>query len=198
MTDFKSKLDEHIRNSVAQGDTLNEAARRVFCFNSSAVLESNTNEGFSILNKVSKHFSVPFRSIYIAGSAQTGYSYFKEREFIPNESDLDLAIVDMNLFRKFSEIVYGITKGYNDLTKFGAKDGVSQASGFQSYIVKGYFRPDLMPNCRCKQDWFAFFNRLSREHSGLFENINCGIYFSECFFEGKQIPTINKIKREIL
>ena len=42
-------------------------------------------------------------------SAHTGYSYFKERDFVPGESDLDVAIISPSLFQDYSEQVYSMT-----------------------------------------------------------------------------------------
>lgn len=194
MPEYKDQLDQEIRASLNRGDSDGITVRRLFCYGSAAVLLKHKEAGFDIINAVSQRFGVPFRCIYITGSVQTGYSYFKARDFIPAESDIDLAIVDTILFRRYCEIVFEETKGYTDLTKFPTKAGTNSANSFRNYIAKGYLRPDLMPNCIAKQEWFRFFNELSGRYAALFNDINCGIYFSEVFFEGKQVPLIKKFQ----
>ena len=198
MDNYKIQLDKEIAESLKKGDSSNTIIRRIYSFNISPVFSVNKDIGFKITNDVCQRFSIPFRSIHIAGSAQTGYSYFKSKDFTLKESDLDLAIVDSDLFKKYFEKVYKETNGFTDLTKFSNTNGENNSKSFQNYIMKGYFRPDLMPNCVAKQKWFEFFNRLSNEYSEVFSNINCGIYLSEKFFEGKQTPIINKYKEGLI
>lgn len=196
MSDLKILLDGEIRDALAEGNSEEDVTRRLFSFNSSLVLKDHRAAAFRIIDTVSKYFVVPFRAVFISGSAQTGYSYFKGRDFVRGDSDLDLAIVDAGLFQRYCEIVYAETRRYQDLTKFPVKDGVSKVSDFREYLCIGYFRPDLMPYGRAKQEWFGFFNRLSKDYSDLFRNINCGIFLSEQFFEGKQVPLIRVFRRE--
>lgn len=192
MIDYKSVLDGEIRAGLKSLDTDADVIRKIFFFDSSKILSKYEEEGFSILNSVAEYFQIPFGSLYIAGSTQTGYTYFKNREFQLGESDLDLALVDSRLFQKYCEISYQVTKQYQDLTKFNNND---QVASFRIYLSKGFFRPDLMPNCDEKQNWFKFFNQLSIPFVHIFKNINCGIYLSEMFFESKQLPLLKKYRR---
>ena len=105
--------------------------------------------------------------------------------------------MDSVLFRRYAEIVYSQTRGYTDLTQFPVKEGQSSARDFQLYLCRGYFRPDLMPYGIVKQEWFTFFSDLSKSFSTLFKNINAGIFMSQVFFEGKQISTIRRYRREV-
>lgn len=191
VSDLKKKLDDQIGGAIGRGDSTEIIIRRLFCFNSSPILARDPVTGFQIINDVSEHFGVPFRRIYITGSAQTGYSYFKQRDFDPSESDLDLAIVDARLFQHYCEISYRETDAYADQTKFASVDTLRE---FQQYVAKGYFRPDYMPNCSAKWAWFRFFSKLGRRYSSLVCKINCGLFFSESFFERKQVPVIGKFK----
>src|SRR5687768_8872267 len=118
MSAYKNDLDADIKQALERGDSDRLLIRRLFAFYPSKVLAAYKEAGFQILNSVSEHFGVPFRSIYIAGSVQTGYSYFKKRDFVPKDSDLDLAIVDPRLYQRYAEIAYRQTNGFNDLTRF--------------------------------------------------------------------------------
>jgi hypothetical protein len=197
MSEHKKWLDDQVRISLAAKDSEKVAARRLFLFNSSIVLASHGAAAFQIIDAVSRHFKVPFRSIAISGSSQTGYSYAKNRDFVAGESDLDLAIIDSRVFQAHSELVYYLTNAYRDLTRFPVENGVSKADEFRDYLIKGYFRPDLMPYCETKLNWVKFFNELSSRYLNLFKNINCGVFLSEGFFEGKQKVTIDRMRREI-
>jgi hypothetical protein len=198
MSEFKERLDRQIRLSITENDGDKVAARRLYLFNSSIILEQHPTAGFEIIDAVSRRFKVSFKSVAISGSSQTGYSYSKKRDFMAGESDLDLALIDCRTFQIYSEFVYYATNGYRDLTKFpiNRDTGRSKADEFRDYLLKGYFRPDLMPYGPVQQEWFKFFNDLSKRYLQLFKNINCGIFLSEGFFEGKQRATVDRMRRE--
>ncbi len=189
---YKESIDQRIKAALDRGSSDTLAARRIFSFDSSPVLDSCRDDWFDICQAVADKFSVPLRRIYLSGSAQTGYSYFKATEFTPGESDLDLAVVDPGLFQRFCEISYRATSGYTDQTKFGSVDDYRR---FRNLVAKGFFNPYLMPHCTEKQDWFEFFNRLGSPHVSTFRSINCAVYFSETFFEGKQVDVIREYQK---
>jgi hypothetical protein len=185
MTEAKQKLDAKIDAMVAASSPQRFIARRLFLYDFGCVFADNQDRGFRILNEICEKFRLPFSAVKVVGSAHTGYSYLKERDFAPGESDLDVAIISPTLFQEYSEAIYWMTRRYSDLTKFHRDQGVSPARNFREYLSSGQFRPDLMPSCQLKTDWFSFFGKLSNKHSDLFKNINSGIYLSEGFFEMK-------------
>jgi hypothetical protein len=195
MTEAKKKLDAKIQTMLSLSPPLRFVARRLFLYDSALVFANDQERGFSILNAVCEHFKVPFSSVRIVGSAQTTYTYYKERDFVPGTSDLDVAIVNSPLFQYYSQEIYWLTRGYSDLTQFPRPNGISTARGFRDYLSEGYFRPDLMPNCAMKTNWFGFFNRLTNNHAGLFSSINAGIYLSEGFFEMKNSSIVEEYRK---
>lgn len=172
------------------------AVDRLFSFDQCHVFKENQHQGFELIKKVSEHFSVPFRSIHIVGSAQLGYSFIEDREFIAGESDLDLAIISDKLFLKYQEICYLETKKYQDLTKFPAHGTLTTntvATQFREYLAKGYFRPDFMPRCDHRRLWLQFFEKLGNDHVDKFKKITCGLYLSELFFRTRQEEIVDRI-----
>lgn len=190
MTEAKEKLDGKISAMVVPSTPRRVIARRLFLYDFTNAFISEPDRGFAILNEVCDHFSLPFSAIKVVGSAQTGYSYFSKGDFSPGTSDLDIAIISSTMFQFYSQEAYSITRGYSDLSRFRRKNGISVAQGFRDYLSSGFFRPDLMPNSKLKDDWFGFFNRLSNKHAELFHDINAGIYLSECFFEMKNASIV--------
>jgi hypothetical protein len=178
---------------LGSGATPRVVARRLFLYDPNNVFQQDPERGFEILDEVRAQFKVPFSSIRVAGSAQLGFSCYQNRDFIPQESDLDIAIISQSLFQSYSEFVYGVTKRYSDLTGFGRTVGQSNAQQFRSNLGNGYFRPDLMPNCKQKDDWFRFFNQLGTKHTDWFKSINAGIYLSEAFFEMKNSSIVDDL-----
>jgi hypothetical protein len=189
---YKDDLDAEIAGCLTVGYRPYKVARKVFSFRSSPVLQVHSKEAFEILDEVATHFRLQFRSIVVVGSAQTGYSYVKDREFKEKESDLDLAVIDTELFCYCSEEAFLAAKGYRDLTGF--KDQ-AMANSFREYLSRGIFRPDMMPSCSWKNDWFTYFNRLSMKYAGTFASVNCGVYQSDVFFESKQSSLVSQYKK---
>lgn len=170
----------------------NIIARKIFLSYPTSVFIGNEDVEFDICNKISEHFKIPITSVQVSGSGKVGYSYFKCKWFEPGKSDLDIAIIDMNLFNKYMSIVYDITKGYTNQSDFPREKGVSVFNQYIKCLSRGFFRPDLMPNHLEKLSWNKFFNEISREYFKMFKNINAGIYLSQFFFEQKQSEVIEK------
>jgi hypothetical protein len=191
MTEAKIRLDSKIGAMVVPSTPRRFIARRLFLYDFTNAFVGDPDRGFAILNEVSEHFGLPFSAIKVVGSAQTGYSYFSKGDFLPGVSDLDIAIISPTLFQHYSQEAYAITRGYSDLSRFHRRNGISVAQGFRDYLSTGFFRPDLMPASKLKNDWFGFFNKLSNKHTELFHDINAGIYLSEGFFEMKNASIID-------
>lgn len=185
MTEAKGKLDAKIAAMVSASVPYRVISRRLFLYDFTQVFLNDQDKGFSILNAICERFKLPFSVVRVVGSAHTGYSYFSKSDFLPGESDLDIAIISSSLFQHYAQEVYWATHRYSDLSRFPRKEGVSVAQEFRNYLSSGYFRPDLMPDGALKTEWWSFFNRLSNKHIDLFRNINAGIYLSEGFFEMK-------------
>jgi hypothetical protein len=168
-----------------------EITRKMFILDPAFIFKENRILGFRILNSIAEKFRVPLACVKIAGSAQLGFSSIKNRDFVLGESDLDIAIISPLLFQRYCEIVYNATNGYKNLTGFADTASCEQ---FQANLQIGYFRPDLMPNSKEKTEWFTFFKTLTDRYSTTFKSVNGGIYFSELFFEGKQVAVIKMIK----
>jgi len=187
MIDHLKIIDDGIDNHLPY----NEIARKVFLGYPTFVFQGEEERQYEILNKISIYLGVSYTSIQVAGSAKAGKSFHKNKDFTPGKSDLDIAIVDSDLFAKYMELVFKITKGYQERTGFPIKDGISRFKEYREYLSKGIFRPDLMPPCLERAEWRKFFGKLSERHTDLFKSINAGIYASQCFFEFKQRACIS-------
>lgn len=195
MSESQHRLDTKIQTMVKSSTPHQVIARRLFLYDFPSVFPPDDNRGFDIMNTVCEHFNLPFSSIKIAGSAQTGHSYIKSRDFTPGVSDLDLAIISSSLFQHYSQEIYWLTDRYTDLKRFPRKGGISVANDFRYYLSAGQLRPDLMPEGILKTNWFSFFNRLSNKHLDMFQNINAGIYLSEKFFEMKNASIVELYRK---
>lgn len=185
-----------IKTGINKAEPNKLIARKLYLSYSTEVFRENEDKEFYIKDIIARQFDIPFGSIEIAGSGKTGLSFFKDKKFEPGKSDLDVAIISLPLFNKFSEIVHQLTQGYSDLTVFPLFRGLSTAQQFRNGISNnGFVNPFFMPNCELKSKWLDFFNSLSNNHFDLFKNINGGIYASEYFFEYKQEDCISQYKK---
>ena len=183
---------ESIELGLHEKNPYNEIIRKVFLTYPTYAFKNNEERQYAILNDISCHFNVPIMSVQVAGSAKTGRSFHKNRDFISGKSDLDIAIIDSDLFMHYMESVFTITKGYSAREKFPRKNSVSTIDEYRSYLTRGIFRPDLMPTSNERANWHSFFGTLSTKNSDLFKSINAGIYMTQTFFESKQRSTIKE------
>ena len=181
---------ESIEAGLKDKKTYNEIVRKVYLAYPTKALIGDEERQYQILNDISCFFNVPIMSIQVAGSAKTGRSFHKQKDFEPRKSDLDIAIIDPGLYQKYMEAIFSVTKGYSDNTGFSIRTGKSTFEEYLSYLTKGIFRADLMPTCEERKAWNQFFGQLSQKHGDLFKSINAGIYMSQLFFENKQRSAI--------
>jgi len=181
-------IEKDLRNEVI--------ARKIYLSFPTKIFIGKEEIQFEITNAIANHFKIPITAVQVVGSGKTGYSYYKNKEFIDGSSDLDISIISENLFIDYCETVLIETKGFKDLSNFGrTRDGDSKFESYRKYINKGIFRPDLMPACSARNKWFNFFNKLYEKHFELFSSINAGIYLSQKFFEYKQSDNIDFYKK---
>ncbi len=183
-----------IIKSIEVGHRNEIISRKIYLVYPTQVFIGNEEQEFAIFNAISNEFKVPITSVQVVGSSKTGRSYFKGTDFAPGESDLDIAIIDPILYQRYCEIVMRETDGFRNLANFTRMEETDHYQSYLEYLVKGIFRPDFMPACEARKNWFNFFNKLSQRYIELFSGINAGIYFSQVFFEYKQSNTIDHFK----
>ena len=181
---------EAIDAGIAAKRPYNEVARKVFLTYPTKAFVGHEEHQYDILNDVAQYFGVPIITVQVAGSAKLGYSIHKKAEFSFGQSDLDLSIIDSQLFARYLALGLNISKGYTDGSSFPIRDGQSTQSEYLRYLTKGIFRPDLMPTGQPRADWNNFFGQLSSRHSELFRSISAAVYLSQSCFESKQRSAI--------
>lgn len=181
----KESIDKSLKDKLSH----KEIVRKVYLTYPTSALVDKEEKQYEILNEISQYFKIPINHVQVCGSSKLGQSFHKISTFTPKVSDLDIAIIDSNLFLMYSELVFDITNGFQDYTKFTSTKG-NNFSNYTQYIAKGIFRPDYMPTCPQRANWFKFFHCLSLKHNDYFKSINAGIYNSQLFFEYKQTSNI--------
>jgi hypothetical protein len=148
---------------------------------------------FQIINEVADFFQLPFKSIQIVGSAKTGFSFPLQRNFIPRESDLDLAIISAELFSDCLNEAYDQTGGYTKDIPFRTID---RRRDFKKYIALGLIHPYYFPDGLFKDRWNGFFKSLSKKYEDHFSDITAVVYLNQYLFEMKQYRAIEDYLEE--
>lgn len=168
--------------------------------------EVRKGEEFEFKKDLAKSLGVHIRDIVIVGSGKLGFSIkpdddnpsfypFKKFDFdfeknVANKkSDLDVAIVSNNLFDNQLVRIYNHTSRYLNFSG-------NQKKSFAYYILKGWIRPDFMPN-----DYFITPEIQSIQDKykmNYGRDINIGIYKSWFFFENYHQNNINNLKLNLI
>lgn len=167
-----------------------DIARKIFLTYPTKAFLGAEEQQYQVVNAIAVHFDVPITSVQVAGSAKTGRSFHKKKDFVAGASDLDVAIIDARLFIKYAETVFKASKGFSDLSVFPVQQGGSSYADYMNYLGRGIFRPDLMTIGSERAAWNNFFGNLSALHTSLFRNITGCLYLSETFFASKQRSVI--------
>jgi hypothetical protein len=181
-------IEKDIRNGITHTDIV----RKVYLTYPTFAFIGDEEVQYEILNEIADFFVIPINTIQDTGSGKLGRSLHKDTDFSPLKSDLDISIINSDLYIKYMEIVFKVTDGHRDGTLFPVdlKLGGSVKESYLKYLSKGMFRIDMMPTCGERARVRGFFSRLSTKYSSKFKSINAGIYISQCFFEMKQRSAI--------
>lgn len=168
-------------------------ARREFLTDTAYYFLDKKDLYLEIKDEISLETEVPLSMIRVCGSAYWGRSFSAGRNFLPGESDLDVALVDERLYVRSLTEVRNITKNYSNLTYF--RSGPTSPNIFQEYAFKkGIIRTDVMPSTSLKLKLDAISAKISKKYIDHFAKITFLIYDSETSFTVKQIRPTKKFK----
>lgn len=133
---------------------------------------------FSLLEAVATEFKLDAnRDVFLVGSAKLGFSIAPHKRFRPfnDESDLDLAIVSPELFKRV----------WHEVDEYRSINGDWSASRkFADYLSRGWLRPDKLPASSTfsfANDWWEFFRSVQNRRIGGGVKVNAGIYHDTDF-----------------
>jgi hypothetical protein len=176
-------MKQDLSKRVSKDDIL----KKIYFSLPTYAFESAYDIQYEIINDISKNFNIPYYNIHVTGSAKLGVSIHKRRGFDKSISDLDIAIIDKDLFVKYSEMIYKETLGFSNQANFPRiKDNVNAVGLYKEYLSKGIFMTKYIPSGTAKREWDSFFYSLSMKFSKEFKSINGIIYLSQYYFINKQ------------
>ncbi|MDD2383134.1 MAG: hypothetical protein PHN18_02995 [Sulfurospirillaceae bacterium] len=186
-------MTQKIKQDTNDDKDIIDITKKYYALAHSEVLEQELDIEFEIKKKIADHFSIPFSSIKIVGSAHIGSSPFKEKIFCKTKSDLDISIIDERIFNFYLQKILLITDSYSNLTFFSSKYSDTPKT-FRYKVSKGILDFTLLKSIDTIDDFEKFFRTLSNSYYNWFKNINAQIYLSETCMILKQVDNIKKIK----
>ena len=189
--DYRKKLDDAKLANVP----VETMARKVYLSFPTHAFSADHDLEFELLDKIANFFDVPFSGVQVLGSAKTGFSLVKDTPFDSTTSDLDIALIDQQLFAKYWEIAFRRSDAFQ-VTAFqslGINEAVAKQRRrrFLQLLQKGIISPDSFPYGPERAELEVQFKMLSKGYATYFSRISAYIYASEKFFAHKQVDAIN-------
>lgn len=146
-----------------------------------------------IKDVLADELNTPISMVRICGSAYWGHSFVNDTPFRPAESDLDVALINPQLFVACLSEVRQLTRNFSNLTFFRGAQTIPIT--FQDYAYKkGIIRVDLMPLTKIKRNLDSVSDAVSRKYINHFSKISFMIYDSEHSFTVKQMWATKKFR----
>ncbi|MFP2505526.1 hypothetical protein [Buttiauxella gaviniae] len=188
-----------IKNCILSGKRYEDIIGQIYLSMPTFAFENSYEKQYEIMQKISNRLDIPYYNIQVTGSAKIGVSLHKKTAFSAASSDLDVAIIDRDLFVKISEKIHietnGLTRG--DLfPKYKDKNTGKQVDKHEDYkrnLLKGILMDNCMPLGDTKRSWVKFFEDLSSEYRKDFKSISGAIYLSQYYFVNKQKSIIQYV-----
>jgi hypothetical protein len=187
MFNYTQLLDDSWINK----DPIHKIAKKIYFLAPSYAFESNSDLQLALYEEIGFFLNLPISSIRVVGSAHTGFSLVKGTPFDRITSDLDIAIIDGQLYLKMFESAFRQTDGWRDLSKFSnSRQAADKKIELLRYMNKGIICPELMPSSPSKAEWGNFFGKLGDKYSQFCNGISARVYAHDTFMSAKQHSAI--------
>lgn len=189
----KEEFIQELNNILYSNEELVE---RYIWFGTPAIFSDCEQKYYELKREISTQFPVKSKNnIIVVGSAKLGFSIAPRKRFrdIRDESDIDVAIIDEELFDSYWERLFE----FNINVKSRSEKEEDLYQKFLQYFFKGWLRPDLFPfNFKGKGEWFDFFNRISYKKYDK-RKVAAAIYKNEYFFKKYHEKNIKDLREEL-
>ncbi len=162
------------------------------------VFQDREEDFYEFRELVANKFRINFHEVLILGSAKLGYSYHKNSVF-SLDSDIDVALVNEGLFESFYDEICSYQYLKSKALFTTTQDEEKSYFRFLKYLIRGWMRPDLLPNrvqmCTIKKDWFDFFKSMSYGRSSVGNYIvSGGVFKNYNYLERYYVESLQKLK----
>lgn len=189
----KEEFIQELKNILYSNEELVE---RYIWFGTPAIFSDCEQKYYELKREISTQFPVKSKNnIIVVGSAKLGFSIAPRKRFrdIQDESDIDVAIIDEELFDSYWERLFE----FNINVKSRSEKEEDLYQKFLQYFFKGWLRPDLFPfNFKGKGEWFDFFNGISYKKYDK-RKVAAAIYKNEYFFKKYHEKNIKDLREEL-
>ncbi len=191
---------EIIKNCITSGKKHEDIIGQVYLSMPTFAFEDSYEKQYNIMKKISEKLSVPYYNVQVTGSAKIGVSLHKRTSFSAASSDLDVAIIDKDLFIKISEAIFSETKGlqrrdlFAKYTDTNTGKDINKYEEYKKNLLKGIILDNSMPSGVTKREWIKLFEELSNDYRKDFKSISGAIYLSQYYFIHKQKSIIQYVK----
>ncbi|WP_370675564.1 hypothetical protein [Pleomorphomonas sp. PLEO] len=167
-------------------------ARQEFLTDKAKYFSDKKELYLEVKDRIAESLGLPLSMIRVCGSAYWGRSYTADRDFLPGDSDLDVALIDQLMYVRAISEARQMTHNFYNRTLFPSSPHNAYET-FRDYAYKkGIIRPDLMPRTRLKTLLSSLSHSLSYQFRDHFSKITFAIYDTEASFTVKQIAPTEK------
>lgn len=183
---YRKELNE----MLVSGKDNKDIIKHFYLIRPTCAFSENYEIAEKILSEIADYFNIFISNILVCGSAKLGFSLYKNNDFNPRQSDLDLAIINPIVFTKIFDEILQETGNYSkgNLFKKGTR------SKYLAMVQKGMINPAYMPNIPKSREFKTFFSTLSKKYSHSFNGISVCFYLSETSFQSKQSSALQNWK----
>lgn len=181
---------DEFKNYVKSNDT-KEIIDKYLLFGTPYIFRNDENKYYALQREIEEYFSVKRGNVHIVGSSKLGFSISPKKRYHDwnEESDIDIALIDYDLFLDYWKQIYK----YDPKVSCMTEKEKNRYSSFVEYFKRGWLRPDLFPK-RMGDELFSFLNKL---HGKYQYKVRVGIYADEFFFNEYNESNINGLKEEL-
>ncbi len=180
-SNYINTIDDYIKSNGKNSDVNNsEFFNKLFFTCPSTKIDTDT---ISLMtNQIASEFKIPYHDIKVIGSSHLGFSLVKPygtnqlKLFNIDDSDIDFAIVNKELFYKIFSLTIKSTNFYSDLTTFSSPKNYNY---YMNNLPLGFIRPDTIGDTEFRSTWLRFFEDMSHDFN---IKTSAAIYLDEnCF-----------------
>lgn len=186
---YRKELNE----MLVLGKNNRDIIKHLYLIRPTCAFSENYEVAEKILSEIAEFFNIFISDILVCGSAKLGFSLYKNSDFNPKQSDLDLAIINPIIFTKIFDEILQETRNYSKKDLF--KD-IETYNRYLTMLQKGMINPAYMPNIPKSRELKGFFSVISKKYSDNFDGISVCFYLSETAFQSKQHSALNKWKSD--
>ena len=187
--------------SLESDDDVIDYTRKRLLHGTPFVFKSREDDFYEFRKRISENFNISYNEVFITGSGHLGFSPHKKTVF-SYESDIDVAIVSLNLYNEIMESVRLFQMELRKSRYVITRSQQNNYHKFLEYIAIGWIRPDLLPvkfaPKKIKTEWSDYFKSISYGESEVGDyKVSAGLFKSYFHLEKYTVSGIQSVKASL-